>query len=297
MVGWHVRQHTRSAEFEILSPTHRELDLVDSRSVDTYLAAHTPDIIVHLAAVVGGIQANIRQPFRYLSANLAINSNVIVAARRCGIRRLINIGSSCMYPKNVSGLLREDMILTAPLEPTNEGYALAKIAATKLCQYARSENPQLEYKTFIPCNLYGPHDNFDPSSSHLVASIIRKTYDALDRGANSIDIWGDGEARREFMYAGDLADFIFFAIANWSKVPDLLNVGVGADHTVDDYYQVIAGVVGYTGGFSHDKTKPAGMIRKVMDISAVLELGWRAPTDLIAGLTATCELYEANIKG
>src|SRR5690606_3724887 len=180
---------------------------------------HKPELIIHAAGHVGGIQANIANPVRFLVDNLDIGRNTILAAKNNKVPNLINLASSCIYPRNAKNPLSEDLILTGELEPTNEGYALAKIMVARLCEYIVSENPELKYKTAIPCNLYGRHDKFSPEHSHMVPAVIKKIDAAKQSAQAELDIWGDGLARREFMYAGDLADFIFYAIDNFDKMP------------------------------------------------------------------------------
>ncbi len=291
MVGRNFIEHPEAAAFEILMPSSRELDLRDYESLRRYIGTHRPDGVIHAAGRVGGIQANIREPVRYLVENLDMGRNVVLAARECGVRWLINLGSSCMYPRNAPNPLREEMVLQGELEQTNEGYALAKIATARLCQYIRRENPDFLYKTLIPCNVFGRHDKFDPLHSHMVPAVIHKLHVAKKTAPKEVDIWGDGKARREFMYAGDLADCLIEAVQRVDTMPDLMNVGIGDDHTIDEYYDVIAGVVGYRGGFRHDLDKPVGMARKLVDTSKADAWGWRAKTGLKEGIRKTYEYY------
>lgn len=291
MVGRNFIEHPEAGAFEILMPSSRELDLRDFESVRKYIGTHRPDGVIHAAGRVGGIQANIREPVRFLVENLDMGRNVVMAAREYGVRRLINLGSSCMYPRNAPNPLREEMMLQGELEPTNEGYALAKIATARLCQYISRENPEFLYKTLVPCNVYGRHDKFDPLHSHMVPAVIHKLHVAKKNASKEVDIWGDGTARREFMYAGDLADCLVEAVRRLDTVPDLMNVGIGDDHTIDEYYDVIAEVVGYRGGFRHDLDKPAGMARKLVDTSKADAWGWRAKTGLKEGIRRTYEFY------
>jgi GDP-L-fucose synthase len=291
MVGRNLREHPAAAGWQVLAPGRAELDLTDAAAVARWFADHRPDAVVHAAGLVGGIQANIAQPVAFLAVNAAIGQNVILAARQAGVRRVLNLASSCMYPRGLEVPLQEDMILTGELEPTNEGYALAKILATRLCQYIRREDPGLQYKTLIPCNLYGRHDHFDPARSHLVPAVIRKLHEARQAGAATVEIWGDGTARREFLYAGDLADAVLRALDDIDHLPDLMNIGLGQDHSINDYYHVAARVIGYSGGFVHDLTRPVGMRRKLSDISRQTAWGWQAPTDLETGLARTYEFF------
>ena len=226
-----------------------------------------PDCIIHAAGRVGGIQANMARPADFLTDNMYMGLNLIDGARTVGIPRLINIGSSCMYPRNAKNPLREGQILTGTLEPTNEGYALAKISAARLCQYVRSENPDLAYHTLIPCNLFGRHDSFAAGKSHLIPAIIVKIHDALQQKSEEVEIWGDGTARREFMYAGDFAESVWTCVDKQQSLPGEMNIGIGVDHSINDYYHAVADVVGWDGKFVHDLTKPVGMKQKLVDVT------------------------------
>lgn len=291
MVGQNIQEHPRAAEWTVLAPRSAELDLTDAAAVSAYMDAHRPDIVVHAAGRVGGIQANLAHPVAFLEENVAMGRNVILGARRAGVTRLLNLASSCMYPRAAPNPLAEESILTGELEPTNEGYALAKIMATRLCQYIRREDPQLQYKTLIPCNLYGRHDKFDPRHSHLVPAIIHKVHLARAEGHDTVEIWGDGTARREFMYAGDLADAVLRAADGIEALPDLMNVGLGHDHSINDYYAAVAAVVGWSGRFVHDLDRPVGMKQKLGSTARQEEWGWRPATALADGIARTYAFY------
>ena len=291
MVGRNIVEHTRAAEWDVLAPGRAELDLMDRAAVDAYMSAHQPDLIIHAAGKVGGIRANMAEPVEFLDQNVMIGRNVIMAARAAGVKRLINLGSTCIYPRNAPNPLGEDLLLTGELEPTNEGYALAKIMALRLCQYIRSEDPSFLYKTLIPCNLFGKHDKFDPKNSHLVPAIIHKVHQAQQSGDATVEIWGDGTARREFMYAEDLVDAIFRAADTLEELPDLINIGVGDDKSINDFYQVVAEVIGWKGDFIHDLSKPAGMARKLSDTSRQQAWGWAPQTSLEEGIAKTYQHY------
>lgn len=296
MVGSNFLEHPFAKQHEILAPSSKELDLRDYDAVCRYIRECSPDIVVHAAGRVGGIQANMRDPVAFLIDNLDIGRNVILAARQVGVKRLLNLGSSCMYPRNAPNPLREEMVLTGELEPTNEGYALAKIVAARLCDYISRQDESFQYKTLIPCNIYGRHDNFDPLSSHMLPAAIHKIHQAKLNGAKRVEIWGSGKARREFMYAGDLADCMWRALDNYESLPSMLNVGLGVDWSILDYYRVVARVVGYEGSFVHDLTKPEGMRQKLLSIEKLERWGWSAPTSLEEGITKTYQFYLKEYK-
>mgnify|MGYP003753105835 CR=1 FL=1 len=291
MVGRNILEHPDIGDFEMLAPRSNELNLLDLNALQAYLKRHKTDMVIHAAGKVGGIQANMREPVSFLMENLDMGRNVVWGARQAGIKRLINLGSSCMYPRNHTEPLSEELVLQGELEPTNEGYALAKIMALRLCQYIRHETPAMQYKTLIPCNLYGRYDSFDPATSHMVPAVIAKLHAAREAGQQTMDIWGDGTARREFMYAGDLAGAVLRAAADIEALPDLMNIGVGHDHSITDYYKTAAGVVGWDGTFTHDLSKPTGMQQKLCDTSRQQDWGWAPQTDLAAGMALTYEFF------
>ena len=292
MVGRNATDKLLEIGFDVLTPTRNELDLMDSREVSNYFKSNKIDIVIHAAGLVGGIQANIEKPYSFLSVNAQIALNVINASIETGIERLINLGSSCMYPKDCQDVLTEDLILTGPLEQTNEGYAIAKIMASKLCDYAQSEFG-LSYKTLIPCNLYGKYDNFHPLKSHMIPAVIRKVHEASIINS-SVEIWGTGEARREFMFVEDLIDFILWSIDNYDQLPSMINVGLGHDFSIKEYYQSIAEVIGYKGDFTYDLSKPEGMKRKLCSIQKQSQLGWEPKYSLKEGLEKTYQFYLKN---
>ncbi len=284
MVGKNILKHPLTEGVTFDAPSRSELNLRNKPAVLDYLKTKRPDLIIHAAGKVGGIKANIAMPYEFLLENLEIGINLISAAKETGIKRLLNLGSSCIYPKDIDKPLTEDLILSGRLEPTNEGYAIAKIAALRLCQFITKEGNGFSYKTIIPCNLYGPHDKFDLESAHLIPAIINKIHTAKQTGARNVEIWGDGSARREFMYAEDLAEAIFLAIQNFDALPDTMNIGLGHDHTVLEYYKTVADVIGWEGNFNFNLSRPTGMRRKVVDISRQKIWGFQPKTSLKAGI-------------
>lgn len=295
MVGRNVREHPYAEGHELLVPNSVELDLCNPETVRSWMKRWQPDFVIHAAGKVGGIQANIKKPVDFLLNNLDMGCNVVRAAHEAGVKKLINLGSSCMYPRDAQNPLTEDMVLKGELEPTNEGYALAKVTVARLCEYIGREFSDFHYKTLIPCNIYGRYDKFDPNHSHMVPAIIHKLHCAKREGCGVIDIWGDGVARREFMYAGDLADAIWNAVEHFETMPNLMNVGVGSDLTVNQYYDAVASVVGYRGKFSHDLTKPVGMKQKLVSTAQAETWGWASQTSLEEGLNKTYQFYLETI--
>ena len=292
MVGKNIIHHPLASEHTLLAPPRKELDLLDEGAVRAYMAEYNPDIVIHAAGTVGGIQANIASPVSFLCDNLRLGMNVILGARHAGVKCLLNIGSSCMYPREAHNPLREDVLLTGALEPTNEGYAIAKITCARLCDYIHRETPNFFYKTIIPCNLYGRYDTFDPGKSHMIPAAIRKISEAVMSGADVVDVWGTGEARREFMYASDLADFVYTAVSRFSDLPQNMNVGLGHDHSVIDYYRTIADVLGFKGSFVHDLSKPQGITQKLVDVTRLNAFGWTAKTSLTSGIEQTYSYFK-----
>jgi nucleoside-diphosphate-sugar epimerase len=295
MVGKNILEHQKAANYEILAPSSSELNLRHFNSVDNYIKQNKPDVIIHAAGLVGGIQANMARPVDFLVYNLDMGRNIIMAAKENGVKYFLNMASSCMYPREAQNPLQEELILKGELEPTNEGYAIAKVVATRLCEYIVKENPALQYKTVIPCNLYGKYDKFSPEHSHMVPAVIKKIYEAKQNNATEIDIWGDGLARREFMYTGDLADFVFYALDNFEKMPQNINVGLGFDYTINEYYEAIAEAVGFTGKFVHDLSKPIGMKQKLIDDSKLKQFGWKHQTTLQQGIKKTLEYFKTEV--
>lgn len=291
MVGKNIIEVFSKSEHELLTPSSKQLDLTNFSLVEDFFRTAKPDAVIHAAGLVGGIQANIARPVDFLCANAQMGMNIVQASRQACVEYFLNLSSSCVYPKDVNSSLTEDMILSGKLEPTNEGYALAKILSSRLCEYVNKEDASSRYKTIIPCNLYGRFDKFSIENSHMIPAVIRKLVEAKRNRQEIVDIWGDGQARREFMYAGDLAEFILYCLENFDSIPQNTNVGLGYDYSINEYYQTIAEVVGYTGGFEHDLSKPVGMKRKLLDVSNVERMGWKASTSLKDGVRKTVEFY------
>lgn len=296
MVGRNITEFSKSVNYVLLTPSSKELNLLDRVSVDNYIKQHSPNFVIHCAGIVGGIQANIAQPVKFLVDNTQMGINIIMAAYDAGITKFINMSSSCMYPRHAQNPLSEELILKGELEPTNEGYAIAKITSTRLCEYIHREDSNYQYKTIIPCNLYGKYDKFDPKHSHMIPAVIKKIADAKNEGKKTIDIWGDGEARREFMYVEDLADFVYYAIENFDQMPQNINVGLGHDYSINEYYKAIAKVIGFDGKFIHDLSKPIGMKQKLIDDTKLKAFGWKHETSLDDGIEKTLNYYHEVIS-
>jgi len=288
MVGKNLMD-TAPLNIDIIATGRNDIDLCSQRDVETFLKNTKPDAIIHAAGKVGGIQANIKDPVGFLLENMTMGFNVIHHALHLGVSQLINLGSSCMYPKD-GGLLDESQILQGPLEPTNEGYALAKISCAKLCDYISREK-KLHYKTLIPCNLYGKWDKFDLEKAHLIPSIIKKIANAQKTNHQEITIWGTGQARREFMYAEDIGIMTWKALLKIEEIPNYLNIGLGYDYSILEYYQAVAKIMNWNGHFLFDTSQPEGMKQKLLNVSVAQRLGFEAQTSLHDGLQKTIQWY------
>jgi GDP-L-fucose synthase len=287
-VGKTVAQQLQAHGYSCVTPTRTELDLLDHTAVTAYLRQTRPDVVIHCAGKVGGIQANMADPVGFLADNMRMGIGLIDAAYSLSIPRFINLGSSCMYPRNWPDPLDESILLAGPLEPTNAGYALAKIATAQLCQ-SITETTELSYKTLIPCNLYGPGDAYAPHRSHVIAAAIQKIVTAQQTGAETVTIWGDGTPRREVMVVGDLAECILRSLTHNETLPTVMNVGPGTDITINTLYQTIAERVGYTGMFVHDMSRPQGMTHKCLSVDRMHSWGWQPPTSLVEGIERTLQ--------
>ena len=292
-VGSNFLNDPRVDNYMILCPKRKELDLTKQRDLYDYLNSTKPDLIINAAGKVGGILINSKNNFDFLNQNLIINYNIINASKESNVNNLINLSSSCIYPINFNRPLSENDLMSGKLEPTNEGYALSKIYALKSCQYL---SKQFKYKTIIPCNLYGPYDDFDEKTSHMIPGLISRTHQAINNNKKKIKIWGNGKVRREFMFITDFIDFLFFSIENFNSLPDVINVGLGYDLSIKDYYEEIFSVLNYKGELIYDNTKPSGIKRKLMDISRLKKIGWKPKTSLSKGIELTYKYYKSKYE-
>ncbi|MAZ21873.1 GDP-L-fucose synthase [Roseovarius sp.] len=286
---------------EILRRTRQELDLTDQAAVRAFMQAEQPDAVVLAAAKVGGIHANNSYPAEFIYENLVMEANVIHQAYAAGVARLLFLGSSCIYPRAVAQPMAEAALLTGVLEPTNEPYAIAKIAGIKLCE---SYNRQygVDYRSVMPTNLYGPGDNFHPENSHVLPAMIRRFHEAVESGADEVVIWGSGKPRREFLHVDDMAEASLFVMdldreiyeANTQPMLSHINVGTGEDVSIRELAELVAEVTGFTGRITQDVSKPDGTMRKLMDVTRLSDMGWRASIGLRGGVEETYRWYLEN---
>ena len=293
MVGSAVARCLRKKGYaNVVVRTRQELDLLDRAAVRRFFESERPEIVVDAAARVGGIIANYEKPVEFLLENLTIQNNVIQAAADFGCAKLLFLGSSCIYPKMAPQPIREDALLTGPLEPTNDAYAIAKIAGIKLCQsYAREYGKN--FLSGMPTNLYGPFDNFDLHTSHVLPALIRKAHDAKKSGASEFVVWGSGTPRREFLHSDDLADACVFLLENYNS-PDVVNIGFGDDVTIRELAETVCDVVGFEGQLAFDSSKPDGTPRKLMDSSKLFALGWKPRIALRNGIADAYRWFLEN---
>lgn len=289
MVGSAIVRQLEKADCDVLTAPRAELDLLDQAATRNWIAEHRPDAIVVAAAKVGGILANDSYPADFLYDNLAIAANVIEAAHRADVNRLLFLGSSCIYPKLAEQPIVEEALLTGPLEPTNEWYAVAKIAGIKLCQAYRRQHGR-DYISAMPTNLYGPGDNFDFNSSHVLPALIRKAHEAKLSGAENITIWGTGTPRREFLHADDCANACVYLLEHYSDAAHV-NVGSGEDITIYDLAQLVCDTIGFVGQIVRDESKPDGTPRKLMSADRLRAMGWTPTIDLADGIASTYRWY------
>ncbi|WP_405292400.1 GDP-L-fucose synthase family protein [Algibacter sp. Ld11] len=276
----------------LVGQTSAELDLRNQSAVNTFIETTKPDVIIDAAAKVGGILANSEYQFEFLLENMQIQNNLIDAAHKQNISKFIFLGSSCIYPKLATQPLKEEYLLTGPLEPTNDGYAIAKISGVRLCKAIRDQY-QKDFVSLMPTNLYGPHDNFDLKSSHVLPAMIRKFHEAKLNNNATVTLWGSGSPMREFLHVEDMAQAVVFALEN--KLPEhLYNVGTGTDVTIKNLAETVQRIVGHEGAIVWDDTKPDGTPRKLMDVSKMKTLGWQATTPLDQGIENTYNWFLSN---
>ena len=282
MAGSAIVRRLIREQCEIVTAPRSQLDLTRQADVEAFLAATKPHVVIIAAARVGGIKANMEYPVEFLAENLAIAQNLIVSCHAVSVEKLLLLGSTCVYPRNARQPMDEAQFLTGPFEPTNEWYAIAKAAGIKLCQAYRRQYGD-NFISVMPTNLYGPGDNYHLEDSHVVAALIRRFHEAKVRNADNVVVWGTGKPRREFLFVDDLADACVYILKNKSDA-DLINIGVGEDISVADFARLIARIIGFTGRIEFDLSKPDGMPRKLVDVSRLTALGWRAATPLEDGL-------------
>lgn len=294
MVGKSLVNVGKNIGYEILTADRDELDLRDSDAVSKYLESQKPDLVIAAAARVGGIHANSSQKIDFLIDNLSIQNSLIMGAVRSNIKNFVFLGSSCIYPKKALQPMKEESLLTGPLESTNEAYALAKIAGVKLCEYIREETG-FNYFSLMPTNLFGPGDNYDLVNSHVPAALMRKFHQAKVNNLPSVKVWGTGNPLREFMHVDDLADAIWFTIQNPPN-DNLINVGYGLEISIRDFAYKMAEVVGYEGKIEFDSSMPDGAPRKLLDSSILSKMGWHPKISLNEGLESTYTWFTENIE-
>ena len=302
VVGGAISRKLRERGVEVITRTHAELDLTDQAAVRAFFASEKPDGVVLAAAKVGGIHANNTYPADFIYENLMIEANVVHQAYAAGVQRLLFLGSSCIYPRAVEQPMREDALLTGVLEPTNEPYAVAKIAGIKLCE---SYNRQYgtDYRSVMPTNLYGPGDNFHPENSHVMPALIRRFHEAAASGAEEVVIWGTGTPYREFLHVDDMAEASLFVFdldketyeANTEPMLSHINVGFGEDVTISELAHLVADTTGFTGRISFDTSKPDGTMRKLMDSGRLTAMGWKPSVALAKGVEETYAWFRANV--
>ena len=293
MVGRALVHRLEGEDVTLLTSPRAELDLTDPTAVDSWIAANRPDVVIIAAAKVGGILANKTYPVDFLEQNLLIQTNLMRSCHRHDVERLLFLGSSCIYPRDCPQPIKEEYLLTGPLEPTNDAYALAKIAGLRLVRAYREQHGRA-WISCMPTNLYGPHDNFDPETSHVLPALIRRFVEAVETGAPTITVWGSGNPRREFLHVDDLADACVHLLRHYDE-PTAINVGTGQDLTIRELARTIARITGYQGELSFDPTKPDGTPRKLLDTTRLTTAtGWRPTIDLETGIRATHAWFIEN---
>ena len=291
LVGSAIDRFLRTQGYSnLVGRSHAELELADRKAVDLFFQEERPDYIFLAAAKVGGIYANNAYPADFIYSNLQVQNNIIDSAYRFGVKKLCFLGSSCIYPKLAPQPLKEEYLLSSPLEPTNEPYAIAKIAGIKMCQ-AYNRQYGTNFISVMPTNLYGPNDNFELQNSHVLAALVRKFSDAKKNGDKTVTVWGSGKPSREFLYIDDLAEACYFLMQNYNE-SEIINIGTGSDVTITELATMIAKQVGFEGTIGYDSSKPDGTPRKLLDVGRINKLGWKAKTSLEEGLRKTIGWYE-----
>ena len=294
MVGSAVMRKLNSEGFQnLVFRSSTELDLKNQEAVNDFFESEKPEVVVDAAARVGGIIANRDYPWQFLYENLQIQNNIIAAAHKQDVERLIFLGSSCIYPKHAEQPMKESSLLTGPLEPTNQWYAIAKIAGVKMVESLREQYDR-DYVSLMPTNLYGPNDNFDLETSHVLPAMIRKFHEAKEADHTTVELWGSASPMREFLHVGDVASAVFFSLSNRMEY-DLYNVGTGKDITIKDLAELIQNVVGHKGDIHWDSSKPDGTPRKLMDVGRMSNEGWRYQIELTDGIEMTYKWFLENI--
>ena len=291
MVGRNILEHPDASKWNILHPQRNDLDLTKADLVEKYLIENKPYMVIHAAGLVGSPQENLDNPVRFLDENMIMGRNIIMASFKSGVKSFLNISSNNIYPVGTKTPMSEDQLLSGQLEKTNEGYSLAKLVCLKLCEYISSSNKGFNYKTLVPCNMYGKFDKYDSLQSNLMAAIIMKVHNAKLKNLSSVKIWGDGKARREFLFVGDMVEAIWKATQNMDTLPGMMNIGVGQDMSVQSYYELIARIINWKGKFEFDLSKPVGMKRKLCSYSRQKSWGWSPKTSLMEGLRITYASY------
>lgn len=291
-VGSNLIHHERATGFDILTPPSSELDLLDYEAIRKFVLRNRPEWVIHAAGMVGGIQANLAAQDQFITKNSLMGVNLLNAcATESSVKNIVNLGSSCMYPVGAPNPLTEDMLFKGALEPTNEGYAMAKLLVAKLGQTLRKKG-SIDIITAIPCNLYGSFDHFEPPKSHLLAAIIQKIHEARNLGLDSVEIWGSGTARREFLFAEDLANCLWMMVERGiSQLPDFVNIGAGEDFSVTEFYQLVARVLDYRGKFFYARDKAEGIQEKLIDSKWVNRWGWYPRVSIEEGVVRAYDYY------
>jgi GDP-L-fucose synthase len=294
MVGSAMARRLSSEDCEILTVDRADVDLRNQEAIGRWMADRRPEVVILAAAKVGGIVANSSFPVEFLNDNLLIEANIIAGAHRCGAAKLLFLGSSCIYPKFAPQPIVEEALLTGPLEETNQWYAIAKIAGIKLCQAYRKQHGS-DFISAMPTNLYGPGDNFDLQSSHVLPALMRKAHEARERKADSMTIWGTGTPRREFLHVDDCADACIHLLKNYSGDTHV-NVGCGEDVSINELTSLVCDVVGFRGNIEHDESKPDGTPRKLLDVTKLRKLGWQPRIPLRDGIAGTYAWFCRNVR-